>query len=177
MTESRVNVPPVRTKVVVVLEAFVLRYEWKDAEARKAAEEAGLRDDIMAMVNQYDTVAWEDGRGNGSHSHYNLQKPRVLLFDEPTNAQDADTEARFKKTLDEAFKCTRLVVAHRLSSVCCADQIIVLKKVDGVAQIAETGTHDQLRERDGIYASFWKKYTGGGEIGVVAGPTGLRCRK
>lgn len=78
-----------------------------------------------------------------------LRDAPILLLDEATSALDSESEALVQKALEEAAKGrTTLVIAHRLSTVRKADRIIVMD--DG--QVVETGTHDQLVQRDGLYA-------------------------
>ena len=79
-------------------------------------------------------------------------KPSIVIFDEATSALDNRTQAIVTKSLD-CMKATRLVVAHRLSTIRNADRIIVL---DG-GHIAESGTFDELLEKDGLFASFVKR--------------------
>lgn len=80
-----------------------------------------------------------------------LQNPRLLLFDEPTASVDATTEAMLGEALDK-MSCgrTTLMVAHRLSTVVSADQIIVLD----AGQVLDAGTHDELVKRCTLYRDF-----------------------
>jgi ABC-type transport system involved in Fe-S cluster assembly fused permease/ATPase subunit len=84
-----------------------------------------------------------------------LKSPPILILDEATSALDTRTEQEIQAALDVVSKNrTTLVIAHRLSTVISADEIIVLK--DGV--IAERGTHGELMQRDdGLYASMWNR--------------------
>jgi ATP-binding cassette subfamily B protein len=84
-----------------------------------------------------------------------LKSPPILILDEATSALDTRTEQEIQAALDIVSKNrTTLVIAHRLSTVISADEIIVLK--DGV--IAERGTHGELMQRDdGLYASMWNR--------------------
>ena len=84
-----------------------------------------------------------------------LKSPPILILDEATSALDTRTEQEIQAALDVVSKNrTTLVIAHRLSTVISADEIIVLK--DGV--IAERGTHGELMDReDGLYASMWNR--------------------
>ncbi|MGO8654035.1 hypothetical protein ACC839_38175, partial [Rhizobium ruizarguesonis] len=77
-----------------------------------------------------------------------------LLLDEATSALDTTTEREIQEALDLVSKNrTTLVIAHRLSTVISADEIIVLKS----GEIAERGTHAALLERNGLYASMWNR--------------------
>ena len=83
-----------------------------------------------------------------------LKNPPILLLDEATSALDSETEQEIQGALDRAAEGrTVLMIAHRLSTVAEADQIIVLQ--DG--EIVERGTHADLLARDGRYASLWRR--------------------
>jgi len=85
-----------------------------------------------------------------------IKKPRVLIFDEATSALDKTNEAEVQKAIDEMKKelgtVTTIVIAHRLSTVKNADNIIVLKK----GRIVEQGTHNELKDKNGVYAKLAK---------------------
>ena len=81
-----------------------------------------------------------------------LKNPRILLFDEATSALDSQTEKEIQASLREVSRDrSTLMIAHRLSTVIDADQIIVL---DG-GRIVERGRHAELLVRDGRYAEMW----------------------
>ena len=81
-----------------------------------------------------------------------LKNPKILIFDEATSALDSETEQGIQAELDRIAKGrTTLVIAHRLSTVMDADQILVLDE----GRIVERGTHRELLEREGAYAQMW----------------------
>ena len=83
-----------------------------------------------------------------------LKDPPILILDEATSALDSRTEAAIQETLhDVAARRTCIVIAHRLSTVVDADQIIVLDQ----GRVAERGTHAQLLRKDGLYAEMWAR--------------------
>jgi ATP-binding cassette, subfamily B, bacterial len=87
-----------------------------------------------------------------------LQRPAVLLFDEATSALDAITERAIEREIAR-LRCTRVVVAHRLSTIQDADLILVMDE----GRIAEQGTHDELIARGGVYASLMARQVIGEE--------------
>ncbi len=83
-----------------------------------------------------------------------LKDPPILILDEATSALDSRTEAAIQETLhDVAARRTCIVIAHRLSTVVDADQIVVLDQ----GRVAERGTHAQLLRKNGLYADMWAR--------------------
>ncbi|MGO4776132.1 metal ABC transporter permease, partial [Lysobacter sp. 2RAB21] len=81
-----------------------------------------------------------------------LKNPSILIFDEATSALDSKSERAIQDELDRlAVGRTTLVIAHRLSTVMDADQILVMD----AGRILERGTHSQLLAMDGVYAQMW----------------------
>lgn len=130
----------------------------------EAAKSAEAHDFIVALPQGYDTPVGERGlRLSGGQrqrlalARAILKDPPILVLDEATSAVDNETEAAIQRSLERlVVGRTTLIVAHRLSTVRHADTIHV---IDG-GRIAESGTHDQLRALDGIYASLWRLQTG-----------------
>ena len=90
-----------------------------------------------------------------------LKKPASFIFDEATSSLDTKTEQFIQKNIEEISRdATTLIIAHRLSTVVHADEIIVLDH--GI--IAEKGTHEELLRQGGLYAQLWSKQTNGGKI-------------
>jgi ATP-binding cassette, subfamily B, bacterial len=129
-----------------------------DEEVEAAARAAQIHDVIAALPEGYDTVVGERGfRFSGGEkqriaiARTILRNPPVLVLDEATSALDVQTERAVEEALEElAAGRTTIVIAHRLSTVRDADQIVVL---DG-GRIAERGTHDELLASGGRYAAM-----------------------
>ena len=125
----------------------------------EAAKLAQIHDFILDLPEGYDTRVGERGlklsggeRQRVSIARTILKDPSILLFDEATSALDTDTESAIQASLAAVSRDrTTLVIAHRLSTVVDADEIIVLDK----GRIAERGSHQALLERDGVYAHMW----------------------
>jgi ABC-type transport system involved in Fe-S cluster assembly fused permease/ATPase subunit len=129
------------------------------AEIEQAARLAQVHDFVMRLPEGYDTMVGERGlklsggeKQRVAIARTILKDPRILILDEATSALDTRTE----QEIQGAFRAvmshrTTLVIAHRLSTVIDADEIIVLN--DGA--IVERGTHASLLARDGLYARMW----------------------
>jgi subfamily B ATP-binding cassette protein MsbA len=125
-------------------------------QIEQAAKDAAAHDFIMALPQGYDTRAGEAGsRLSGGQkqriaiARAFLKNAPILLLDEATSALDAESEARVQEALERLMRGrTTFVVAHRLSTVRHADQILVLDH----GKIAERGTHDDLIRQGGLYA-------------------------
>ncbi len=134
-----------------------------ETEVWAAAEAAELGDFIRALPDGMDTKVGERGLklSGGERQRVGLARalladPRVLILDEATSALDSRTEAAIQATLRRAKAGrTTLVVAHRLSTVADADEILVIK----AGRIVERGAHAALIALGGEYASLWKKQT------------------
>jgi ATP-binding cassette subfamily B protein len=128
-------------------------------EIEQAARRAHLHDFIMALPDGYDTQVGERGvklsggeRQRVSIARAAIKQPRIYIFDEATSSLDTTTEREILHDLKEISQnSTTIVIAHRLSTVTHADEIVVVE--DGT--IVEQGTHGDLLERKGRYAGLW----------------------
>jgi NHLM bacteriocin system ABC transporter ATP-binding protein len=128
-------------------------------EAWTAARMAGLETDIKAMPMGMYTMVAEGGRGLSGGQRQRLMiarafaaKPKILLFDEATSALDNRSQEIVSKAMEEV-RVTRMVIAHRLSTVMKADRIYVLDQ--GV--IAESGTYEELMQQGGLFTELAKR--------------------
>ncbi len=131
------------------------------AEIEAAARRAHIHDFIAGLPDGYETVVGERGlklsggeKQRVAIARVVLKAPKILIFDEATSALDTKTEREIQASLAEvAADHTTLVIAHRLSTVVDADQILVL---DG-GRIVERGHHRELLARGGVYAAMWAR--------------------
>lgn len=135
--------------------------EATDEQVYEACRAASIHEKILTFPDGYQTKVGERGlRLSGGEkqrvaiARTILKNPRIILLDEATAALDTETEEQIQDALSTLSKGrTMLVIAHRLSTITDADQILVMS--DG--QVAERGTHEELRDLNGRYASMWRK--------------------
>lgn len=128
-------------------------------EAWEAAEKSGLADDVRAMPMNLHTVVSEGGGNLSGGQRQRLViaralalKPKILLLDEATSALDNRTQAIVSQSLDQ-MQVTRIVVAHRLSTVRNADRIYVLE----AGRVVQSGSFEELSKQDGLFAQLIKR--------------------
>lgn len=133
-----------------------------DEEIVEAAKKAGAHDFISTLPNGYDTYVGERGvklsggqKQRISIARVFLKNPPVLLLDEATSALDNESEKLVQESLERLAKGrTTLTIAHRLTTIRNADEIVVLTE-DG---IAEQGSHSELMAKGGIYSNMYSMY-------------------
>ena len=132
-----------------------------DDDVLRAAKMAHIHEFVQKLSDGYDSIVGERGlklsggeKQRVAIARTILKNPSILLFDEATSALDSATEQDILQSLKEVSKGhTTLVIAHRLSTVVAADEILVIK--DG--GIAERGPHKELLKKNGIYAEMWER--------------------
>ena len=129
-----------------------------DEEVIEAAKKAEIHDTVLTLPDGYNTYVGERGvmlsggqKQRISIARIFLKNPAILLLDEATSALDTVTEAHIQAALETLSRGrTTLVIAHRLSTIRHADRIVYIDN-EG---IRETGTHEELLEKDGLYAAL-----------------------
>ncbi|WP_227133757.1 ABC transporter ATP-binding protein [Halorubellus salinus] len=139
-------------------------FDATDADVEAAARRAAAHEFVANLPDGYDSVVGERGvrlsggqRQRVALARTILKDPAILVLDEATSHVDTETEAIIQRSLAElATDRTTIAIAHRLSTVKTADQILVLEG----GRIVEAGTHDALVAEDGLYANLWRVQAG-----------------
>lgn len=139
-------------------------FEASEAEVITAAKTAEAHEFILRLPQAYDTVVGERGQKLSGGQRQRLaiarailKNPPILILDEATSAVDNETEAAIQRSLESITRDrTTIAIAHRLSTIRNADQIYVMEQ----GQLVETGHHEELLARQGIYANLWRVQTG-----------------
>jgi ATP-binding cassette, subfamily B, bacterial len=165
-----------------------LRYgrpEASEEEVEAAARAAFIHDRIASLEDGYETVVGERGyRFSGGErqrlaiARVLLADPPILILDEATSALDTESERLVQQALEELMRRrTTIAIAHRLSTIRSADVIFAIE----AGRIVERGDHEQLLDRDGLYARLYREQFGDGEVeahcadGVILA-NGRACR-
>jgi ATP-binding cassette subfamily B protein len=159
---AAIGIVPQDTSLFNETIAYNIAYGRSGASAEEvvaAAKAANVHDFITALPEQYETVVGERGlKLSGGEkqriaiARAILKNPPILLLDEATSALDMRSERTIQSALERlARRRTTLIIAHRLATVVNADEILVLE----AGRIVERGRHDELLERDGLYAQMW----------------------
>ena len=138
------------------------------AEVEEAARLARIHDFVMSLPDGYQSRVGERGlklsggeKQRVAIARTILKRPRILVFDEATSALDSHTEKEIQASLREvSTDRTTLVIAHRLSTVVDADDIVVLDE----GRVAEHGRHDELLALGGRYAAMWERQQKAAEV-------------
>ncbi len=133
-------------------------------EIRHAAETAEAHRFIMELPEGYDTIVGERGQklSGGQRQRLSIARavvvdPPILILDEATSSVDNETEAAIQRSLARlVVDRSTIVIAHRLSTIRHADVIHVVEE----GRVVESGTHEELLDRDGSYAALWRVQTG-----------------
>ncbi len=164
--QSVIGIVPQHTTLFNDTLYYNIAYGRPDAtenEIQQAIKQAHLELFIASLPDGINTKVGEQGlqlsggeRQRVAIARVLLKNPAIFIFDEATSALDTKTEQLIQKNIEEVSQnATTLIIAHRLSTVVHADEIIVLE----AGQVAEKGTHESLLKAGGLYVQLWAKQT------------------
>ena len=164
--QSVIGIVPQHTTLFNDTLYYNIAYGRPDAtekEIQQAIKRAHLEKFIASLPDGINTRVGEQGlqlsggeRQRVAIARVLLKNPAIFIFDEATSSLDTKTEQLIQKNIEEvSHNATTLIIAHRLSTVVHADEIIVLE----AGQVAEKGTHESLLKAGGLYAQLWAKQT------------------
>lgn len=139
---------------------------------RQGAEEAQVLDEVLLLPQQFDTVVGERGvqLSGGQKQRIALARalvwqPKILVLDDPLSAVDAKTEAAILEAISrQAERSTLVLITHRVAAAARCDQVLVLDE----GRVVERGTHEELVEAGGIYATFAEEQQRQSELEALA---------
>lgn len=152
-----------------IAENIAVSQESVDMEAiRSAAEAAALDETVNGFAAGYDTMVGERGvtlsggqKQRAAIARTLLSQTPILVFDDSLSAVDTETDAKIRRAITQRFgKATVILISHRITTLSAADKIIVLDK----GQIAEEGTHEELKNGGGIYQKIYEAQSGAKEV-------------
>jgi ATP-binding cassette, subfamily B, heavy metal transporter len=152
------------------------RTDAETSEVEEAARLAAIHEFIASTPDGHDTMVGERGlklsggeKQRVAIARTILKAPKIMLFDEATSALDTRTEREIQTALKKVSENrTTLVIAHRLSTVVDADEILVLDQ----GRIVERGAHDQLLDHNDVYAAMWRRQQQSEASGIVSDQSG-----
>ena len=138
-----------------------VRPEATEEEMIAATKAAAIHKRIMELQDGYETIVGERGYALSGGEKQRLaiarallKDPKILILDEATSSLDTASERSIQQALEPLMKGrTTLAIAHRLSTILAADLILVIDK----GKIVERGTHQELVQREGVYAKFYRQ--------------------
>jgi len=131
-----------------------------EAELEECAEKAAIKNDIMDLPRQFDTMVGERGvtlsggqKQRVSIARALIKNPDIIVLDDCLSALDANTEYKILKYLDESLSDkSSIIITHRISNLIEFDKIIVIEH----GELVEEGTHETLQALDGFYSQILK---------------------
>jgi subfamily B ATP-binding cassette protein MsbA len=190
----KVNFESLRAQIGIVTQDIILfnesvranicagRTDYSDERVREAAKAAHATEFIERLPRTYETGIGEAGgllsggqRQRLAIARALMKDPSILILDEATSSLDSESERAIQKAIEEfVVGRTSIVIAHRLSTVRRADQIIVLDQ----GRIAEQGTHNELLQREGsLYRRLYEVQFASGEAGETPDAALTTCRE